>query len=106
MLFGLFTVTGGVLTDVCVAIDEVLAGLPSRLPETDCTDIAMAALEADQSIKRGITEAIANANSDIMGAPHTGVPRGSVATWDASSDVNICCGGNGRGQLCRCQLKE
>eukprot|EP00892_Ulva_mutabilis_P011116 jgi/Ulvmu1/8377/UM042_0083.1 len=73
ILFGAFTFTGGVLTEVCMAIDEVLAGQASRLPEMDCTEIATAGYEATSEIQGGIVEAITAANTQIADANEAGV---------------------------------
>lgn len=70
ILFGAFTGVGGILTDVCVAVDEVVAGLPSRLPEMDCSGVATTSLNATHQIQSGIVEAIELANADIAGMAH------------------------------------
>lgn len=75
ILFGAFAVTGGILTDFCVALDEVVAGLPSRLPEMDCSGVAITSMDATVEIQSGIVTAIANANADIAG---TGHPTGGL----------------------------
>lgn len=67
VLYGAFAGVGGILTDVCVAVDEVVAGLPSRLPEMDCSGVAMASSDATYQIQSGVVEAIELANADIEG---------------------------------------
>lgn len=67
--------TGGILTDFCVALDEILDNQPSRLPEMDCSGVMGTSMDATREIQSGIVTAIANANADIAGISH---PTGGI----------------------------